>query len=172
MFRPFLHRNCARFSYAISTTQRVRIFSSFFIGSSGRGRRERAKSRQNPKPAEKARGEIRDHYRWWCPAPCTHNVARGTIFRSVVAGGPGPAEGASALFAALRRISCGRLQRRRGESPDRLYGQFVAELTASSIAIQRASTFVEGELFQETSRASGDPAVSPDLFSQVKKTRN
>lgn len=49
-----------------------------------------------------------------------------------------------------------------GESPDRLYGQFVAELTASAVAIQRASTFREGELFQETNRASGDPAVSPD----------
>lgn len=57
-----------------------------------------------------------------------------------------------------------------GESPERLYGQFVAELTASAIAIQRggattseaAGAYVEGELFQETTRASGDPAVSPD----------
>ncbi|HEX2061971.1 MAG TPA: hypothetical protein VHK90_14615 [Thermoanaerobaculia bacterium] len=49
-----------------------------------------------------------------------------------------------------------------GESPDRLYGQFVAELTASAVAIRRASELREGALFQETSRASGDPAVSPD----------
>lgn len=49
-----------------------------------------------------------------------------------------------------------------GESPDRLYGRFVAELTAASIAIDRASRLEEGELFQETTRASGDPAVSPD----------
>lgn len=49
-----------------------------------------------------------------------------------------------------------------GESPDRLYGRFVAELTASAITIDRASTLREGELFQETPRASGDPAVSPD----------
>lgn len=49
-----------------------------------------------------------------------------------------------------------------GDSPERLYGQFVAELTASAVAMQRGSTFREGELFQETNRASGDPAVSPD----------
>jgi hypothetical protein len=49
-----------------------------------------------------------------------------------------------------------------GDSPSRLYGRFVAELTASSIAIDRASRLQEGELFQETTRAAGDPAVSPD----------
>lgn len=49
-----------------------------------------------------------------------------------------------------------------GERPDRLYGQFVAEITASAIAVRRQSDFREGELFQETTRASGDPAVSPD----------
>jgi len=49
-----------------------------------------------------------------------------------------------------------------GERPDRLYGQFVAELTASAISIRRAGELHEGTLFQETPRASGDPAVSPD----------
>jgi len=49
-----------------------------------------------------------------------------------------------------------------GESAERLYGRFVAELTASAIAIDRAGAFREGELFQETPRASGSPAVSPD----------
>ncbi|HYI08699.1 MAG TPA: hypothetical protein VEK57_06485 [Thermoanaerobaculia bacterium] len=49
-----------------------------------------------------------------------------------------------------------------GESSERLYGRFVAELTASAVAIDRASTMREGELFQETARAAGDPAVSPD----------
>jgi hypothetical protein len=49
-----------------------------------------------------------------------------------------------------------------GESPARLYGRFVAELTASSIAIDRASRLQEGELFQETTRAAGDPSVAPD----------
>ncbi|MFL6248469.1 MAG: TolB family protein, partial [Thermoanaerobaculia bacterium] len=49
-----------------------------------------------------------------------------------------------------------------GERPDRLYGQFVAELTASAIAIRRGGELHEGALFQETARASGDPAVSPD----------
>ncbi|HSP33083.1 MAG TPA: hypothetical protein VLU46_02075 [Thermoanaerobaculia bacterium] len=49
-----------------------------------------------------------------------------------------------------------------GDSPQRLYGQFVAELTASAIAVNRAAALREGELWQETPRASGDPAVSPD----------
>jgi len=49
-----------------------------------------------------------------------------------------------------------------GERPDRLYGQFLAEVTASAIAIQRARPAHDGALFQETPRASGDPAVSPD----------
>ena len=49
-----------------------------------------------------------------------------------------------------------------GESPERLYGQFVAEVTASAVAIDRAGELQEGELFQETTRGSGDPAVSPD----------
>ncbi|MEO8381228.1 MAG: hypothetical protein ABI779_16330 [Acidobacteriota bacterium] len=49
-----------------------------------------------------------------------------------------------------------------GDRPDRLYGQFVAELTASSMTLRRASPLLEGTLFQETPRASGEPAVSPD----------
>ena len=49
-----------------------------------------------------------------------------------------------------------------GERPERLYGEFVAELTASAMTIQRGMAVREGELFQETPRASGDPAVSPD----------
>ncbi len=48
-----------------------------------------------------------------------------------------------------------------GESPERLYGQFTAELTASAMTLKRAP-LQEGALFQETPRASGDPAVSPD----------
>jgi hypothetical protein len=49
-----------------------------------------------------------------------------------------------------------------GERPDRLYGQFIAELTASAMTVDRSLSKQEGELFQETPRASGDPAVSPD----------
>jgi hypothetical protein len=49
-----------------------------------------------------------------------------------------------------------------GERPDRLYGRFLAEVTASAIAIDKQRTLYEGELFQETPRASGEPAVSPD----------
>ncbi|HEU4520760.1 MAG TPA: hypothetical protein VFT12_02085, partial [Thermoanaerobaculia bacterium] len=49
-----------------------------------------------------------------------------------------------------------------GESPERLYGQFSAELTASALAANQAAPMREGELWQETSRRSGDPDVSPD----------
>jgi len=49
-----------------------------------------------------------------------------------------------------------------GERPDRLYGRFVAELTDSAVALARSETPREGELWQETSHGSGDPAVSPD----------
>ncbi len=49
-----------------------------------------------------------------------------------------------------------------GESPERLYGRFVAELTSSALAVNRATALREGELWQETARNSGDPAVSPD----------
>jgi len=48
-----------------------------------------------------------------------------------------------------------------GESADRLYARFVAELTASSVAME-SSELQEGALFQVTPRASGSPAVSPD----------
>ncbi|HET8798031.1 MAG TPA: hypothetical protein VFO89_10105, partial [Thermoanaerobaculia bacterium] len=49
-----------------------------------------------------------------------------------------------------------------GERPERLYGEFLAELTASAIAVRRARALHDGVLFQETPRASGSPAVSPD----------
>ena len=48
-----------------------------------------------------------------------------------------------------------------GESPERLYGRFTAELTASAMTLRRSPS-QEGALFQETPRGSGDPAVSPD----------
>jgi len=49
-----------------------------------------------------------------------------------------------------------------GDRPDRLYGRFVAELTASAMTIERGGEWQEGVLFQETPRATGDPAASPD----------
>ena len=49
-----------------------------------------------------------------------------------------------------------------GDSPDRLYGVFVAELTASAMAIHRATPDHDGDLWMETARASGDPSVSYD----------
>ena len=49
-----------------------------------------------------------------------------------------------------------------GERPDVLYGRFIAELTSSAMTIDRENVLREGELFQETPRASGEPAVSPD----------
>ncbi|HEX9982841.1 MAG TPA: hypothetical protein VGF69_06235, partial [Thermoanaerobaculia bacterium] len=49
-----------------------------------------------------------------------------------------------------------------GESPEHLYGRFVAELTEAAVTVGRTE-LREGELWQETTRAAGDPAVSPDL---------
>src|SRR5260221_881038 len=49
-----------------------------------------------------------------------------------------------------------------GESPSRLYGRFVAELTSSAMAIAKRGPFPDGELWQETAYDSGDPVVSPD----------
>jgi hypothetical protein len=46
-----------------------------------------------------------------------------------------------------------------GDRPERLYGKYVAELTANAT---RPETLQEGELWQETSQASREPAVSPD----------
>lgn len=51
-----------------------------------------------------------------------------------------------------------------GESPERLYGKFTAELTERAMAVSRAeeSFAREGDLWLETSRGSGHPVVSPD----------
>jgi hypothetical protein len=49
-----------------------------------------------------------------------------------------------------------------GDSPDRLYGIFTAQLTQRALTVDDQNPPVEGELFQETSYDSGDPAVSPD----------
>ncbi|HUJ15305.1 MAG TPA: hypothetical protein VL284_16075, partial [Thermoanaerobaculia bacterium] len=49
-----------------------------------------------------------------------------------------------------------------GDSPAKLYDRFTAELTERAMAIERESPRVEGELWQETPRDSGEPAVSPD----------
>src|SRR3954469_17608621 len=49
-----------------------------------------------------------------------------------------------------------------GDSPERLYGVFTAELTHNAMTIEKQIPAVDGELWQETSRGSGDPDVSPD----------
>jgi WD40 repeat protein len=51
-----------------------------------------------------------------------------------------------------------------GDSPERLYGKFIAELTERAVSVDResAADLREGTLWQETENASGDPAVSPD----------
>jgi len=51
-----------------------------------------------------------------------------------------------------------------GEQPERLYGRFTSELTERAMAVARIEegSLREGEVWQETSRGSGDPAVSPD----------
>jgi hypothetical protein len=49
-----------------------------------------------------------------------------------------------------------------GERPQRLYGRFASELTERAVELTKRETLREGELWQETKRESGDPAVSPD----------
>ena len=49
-----------------------------------------------------------------------------------------------------------------GDTPQRLYGRFSAELTENARTVARAGDWNDGELWQETTRGSGDPAVSPD----------
>jgi hypothetical protein len=49
-----------------------------------------------------------------------------------------------------------------GDTPQRLYGRFVAELSENAMTVGRAEGWREGELWQQTRRGSGDPAVSPD----------
>ena len=66
------------------------------------------------------------------------------------------------MTARQRRSFDGAFQGVFGESPERLYGQFVAELTASAIAVNRSGDLREGEIWQETPRGSGEPAISPD----------
>ncbi|HXA20508.1 MAG TPA: hypothetical protein VN380_26245 [Thermoanaerobaculia bacterium] len=59
-----------------------------------------------------------------------------------------------------------------GDTPRRLYGRFTAELSASAMTVARTGGWREGELWQETSRGSGDPAVSPDGKRLVMVLRN
>jgi hypothetical protein len=61
-----------------------------------------------------------------------------------------------------------------GDSPERLYGKFTAELTERAVNVDRESAvgLREGTLWQETEYASGDPAVSPDGKSIAVVFRN
>ena len=59
-----------------------------------------------------------------------------------------------------------------GESPSRLYGQFIAEVTANAMAAAKSESFADGALWQETTYDSGDPAVSPDGSKLAMVTRN
>jgi hypothetical protein len=58
------------------------------------------------------------------------------------------------------------------DTPQRLYGRFTAELSANAMTVARADGWKEGELWQETSRGSGDPAVSPDGTKLAMVLRN
>lgn len=51
-----------------------------------------------------------------------------------------------------------------GDSPQRLYGKFIAALTERAVNVDResAADLREGTLWQETEYSSGDPAVAPD----------
>src|SRR5437763_1729026 len=59
-----------------------------------------------------------------------------------------------------------------GERPDKLYGEFVAQLTESAITLARNAPPREGELWQETMRGSGDLAVAPDGKALAMVLRN
>jgi hypothetical protein len=59
-----------------------------------------------------------------------------------------------------------------GERPDKLYGEFVAQLTEEAIALARSEPAQEGALWQETARGSGDLAVAPDGKSLAMVLRN
>jgi hypothetical protein len=59
-----------------------------------------------------------------------------------------------------------------GDTPQRLYGQFTAELSANAMTVARAGGWRTGELWQETTRGSGDPAVSPDGTKLAMVLRN
>jgi len=59
-----------------------------------------------------------------------------------------------------------------GDTPQRLYGQFTAELSSNAMTVARAGGWKDGELWQETSRGSGDPAVSPDGTKLAMVLRN
>jgi len=59
-----------------------------------------------------------------------------------------------------------------GDTPQRLYGQFTAELSSNAMTVARAGGWKEGELWQETSRGSGDPTVSPDGTKLAMVLRN
>lgn len=90
-------------------------------------------------------------------------------------GGPGALRNVWArLTAREQRSFDGAFAGVFGDSPARLYGQFVAELTAASVAIDRPGELAEGELWQETERGSGEPALSPDgaLLALVQRPRD
>jgi hypothetical protein len=59
-----------------------------------------------------------------------------------------------------------------GDTPQRLYGRFTAELSANAMTLARGGGWTEGEVWQETTRGSGQPAVSPDGKSLVMVLRD
>jgi len=59
-----------------------------------------------------------------------------------------------------------------GDTPQRLYGKFTSELSENAMTVARAGGWKDGELWQETSRGSGDPALSPDGTKLAMVLRN
>ena len=60
-----------------------------------------------------------------------------------------------------------------GETPERLYGRFVAELTYDAIALERSTLVSDGELWQDLSWSTGAPDVSDDgtMVAVVQRAR-
>ncbi|MEA2413356.1 MAG: hypothetical protein QOI58_13 [Thermoanaerobaculia bacterium] len=59
-----------------------------------------------------------------------------------------------------------------GDTPQHLYGRFTAELSENAMTVARAGDWKDGELWQETTRGIGDPAISPDGTKLAMVLRN
>src|SRR5205085_7819805 len=78
------------------------------------------------------------------------------------------------MTARQRRSFNGAFEGVFGEPPQRLYGRFTAELTERAMAVSRLEepSLREGDLWEKTTSATGEPAVSPDGMQLALVQRN